>query len=315
MRSTRRAVLGASLLGVALALAACGSSGSSTAADNPGPDQLAQIEARGVLVLATDPAYPPQSYLVATAKRPTTTKCTESQWTGNQIAGYDADVSKLVAQKLGVESCFVAPTWAEMTSGHWQSQWDIAFASIGITRDRMKGLYYTQPYSAEGERFYVRTTSPYTRVEQLSGKRLGGCTNCAAQYYIQRTLDLPGQAVTFHVHDATFVGYDVESNGLAAVAHGKLTAFLCGVAVGQKAIKQGLALRQLGGNQYLPYIAGAVDRSSGLNPGPFMTKVDTIVRQLQLDGTLRARSLHYFGIDFATPAVGFDLASLGQDKP
>jgi hypothetical protein len=36
----------------------------------------------------------------------------------------------------------------------------------GITRERMRGLYFTQPYSAEAERFFVRTGSPYTKASQ-----------------------------------------------------------------------------------------------------------------------------------------------------
>src|SRR5882672_1414056 len=119
-----------------------------------------------------------------------------------------------------------------MIGGHWADRWDIAFASIGINRDRMQNLFYTQPYSAEAERFFVRKTSTYRTVGQLSGKRLGGCGGCFAEFFIKGTLDAPGQKLTFPVKHATFVSYDVERNGLAAVAQGKLDGFLCGVAVG-----------------------------------------------------------------------------------
>jgi len=36
----------------------------------------------------TDPAYPPQSYLVKSAKRLASTKCAANQMTANQMAGY-----------------------------------------------------------------------------------------------------------------------------------------------------------------------------------------------------------------------------------
>ena len=85
--------------------------GSGGVAADPSSDKLAQVQARGTLIMATDPAYPPQSFLVKSAKRLATTKCAANQFTGNQISGYDADVSKLVAKRLGVEACFVAPTW------------------------------------------------------------------------------------------------------------------------------------------------------------------------------------------------------------
>ncbi len=283
------------------------------AAGDPSTDKLAQILARGTLVLSTDPAYAPQSYRVKGAKRLAHTKCAENQLTANQMAGYDADTSKLAAHGLGVEPCFVTPTWSEQISGHWNDRWDIAFVSMGITRARMRNLYFTQPYSAEAERFFVRKSSPVKTVQQLSGKRLGGCTGCFAQNYIQRDLDLPGQKVQFLVDHATFAGYGVEHDGLADVAHGKLAAFLCGVAVGGKAITEGLPLRSVGGDQYVAYIAGAIDRSSGLSVAAFAEKVNAIVRRLQAQGALSRLSMKYFHTDFAGRAKHFDVAGLGQN--
>jgi polar amino acid transport system substrate-binding protein len=307
------AVLALAILGVLLtaAVANGGPSGRRSGGD-PSTDKLAQILARGTLILSTDPAYAPQSYRVKGAKRLGGTKCAANQLTANQMAGYDADTSKLVAQGLGVEACFVTPTWSEQISGHWNDRWDLTIASVGITRERMTRLFYTQPYSAEAERFFVRKSSKLTSVEQLSGKRLGGCGGCFAQNYIQRNLVLPGEPVAFHVTAATFVGYDVERNGLADVARGKLDGFLCGVAVGGKAIAEGLPLKALGGDQYVAYLGGAVDRFSGLKVAAFIAKVNTIIGHLHTQGTLRRLSLKYFGTDFATRASKFDVARLGQ---
>jgi ABC-type amino acid transport substrate-binding protein len=301
-------VLAAAICG---AVPAAGLGGRAASAD-PSSDKLAQILARGTLILATDPAYPPQSYRVRGAKRLPHTTCAANQLTGNQMAGYDADTSKLVAKALGVEPCFVAPTWSEMISGHWNDRWDLAIASIGILRDRMSRLYYTQPYAAIPERFFVRTKSPFETVQQLSGKRLGGCGGCAAQAYIQRRLSMPGQKIRFLVERATFVGYDVEANGLADVGRGKLDAFLCSVAVGAKAIKSGVALRSVGGDQYYGVLSGAVDQFSAFSSTAFVAKLDEIVRGLHQSGTLRRLSRHYFGFDFATKGREFDIASLHQ---
>jgi polar amino acid transport system substrate-binding protein len=306
------AVAGATAAALLLASAGWSRSAALHGAGDPSTDKLAQILARGTIILATDPAYPPQSYLVKDAKRLTHTRCAANQLTANQMAGYDADTSKLVAKALGVEACFVTPTWSEEISGHWNDRWDIAFVSMGITYQRMQGLYFTQPYSAEAERFFVRKEAPFGSVSQLSGKRLGGCVGCFAQYYIQRTLSLPGQTVRFRLDHATFVGYDVERNGLATVAKGKLDAFLCGVAVGDKAIREGLPLRVLGGDQYVAYLSGAIDRFSGLSVARFAARVDAIVNGLHADGALRRLSLRYFHTDFATQATRFEVAKLRQ---
>jgi len=199
-----------------------------------------------------------------------------------------------------------------MISGHWGNRWDVEFASVGILEDRMPRLYHTQPYSAIAERFFVRKGSPYTSVRQISGKRLGGCGGCAAQEFIQRTLKMPGQQITFRVDRATFVGYDVEANGLADVGRGKISAFLCSVAVGAKAIHRGVPLRPIGGDQYFGVLSGAVDQFSGLSSAAFVARVNTIVRGLHQSGTLRRLSLRDFNYDFATPARHFDIAKLRQ---
>jgi ABC-type amino acid transport substrate-binding protein len=305
-RRTLPAAVVCAVLGLAAVLGAGGAHAGSSS------DKLAQVLARGTLIMATDPAYPPQSYRVKGARRLADTKCAANQLTGNQMAGYDADTSKLVARGLGVEPCFVAPTWSEIISGHWGDHFDIAIASVGILRDRMARLYYTQPYAAIPERFFVRKDSPVRTVEQLSGKRLGGCGGCAAQAYIQRRLAMPGQQIRFLVNGAAFVGYDVEANGLADVGRGKLDAFLCSVAVGAKAIKSGVPLRSLGGDQYYGVLSGAVDQFSGLSSAGFVARVDAIVRRLHSSGTLRRLSRHYFDFDFATKGSEFDIASLHQ---
>ncbi len=72
------------LLGLSVTLAllsACGSSGNPSSAQpvagtrsgagDPSTDKLAQVQARGTLILFTDPAYEPQSYAVEGALRKT----------------------------------------------------------------------------------------------------------------------------------------------------------------------------------------------------------------------------------------------------
>ena len=274
-------------------LAAGTPAGAARPTADPSTDKLAQILARGTLILSTDPAYPPQSYRVKGREAARAHEVRGEPAHGNQMAGYDADTSKLVAQGLGVEPCFVTPTWSEQISGHWNDRWDIAFASIGITRERMTRLYYTQPYSAEAERFFVRRTLERHRpLQQLSGKRLGGCGGCFAQNYIQQNLDLPGQKVRFLVEHATFVGYDVERNGLADVARGQARR----VPLRRRRRRQGdrrgpPAQSPSAADQYVAYLAGAVDRSSGLQRRRLhRQKVDTIVAAPARAGHAPARS-------------------------
>lgn len=66
---------------------------------------------RGTLVVATDPAYPPQSELKPGATCAVNTKCAPTEYTANEFTGFDVDMAVEIARWLGVEPCFVTPPW------------------------------------------------------------------------------------------------------------------------------------------------------------------------------------------------------------
>lgn len=111
-------------------------------------DKLAEIEARGTLVIATDPDYAPQSKLIRDAVPPAGTKCGPTQYTASQFEGFDVDVALEIAKKLDVEPCFVTPPWSQLIAGSWGDNWDIHVGSVAITFERMKDLYFSHPYYA-----------------------------------------------------------------------------------------------------------------------------------------------------------------------
>jgi polar amino acid transport system substrate-binding protein len=301
-----------------LTAAACSSgdgttaAGSASVAGDPSTDKLAQVEARGTLILPTDPIYPPASFAVEGATRAEDTRCAENQLTAPEVEGYDVAVGEAVAEALGVEPCFVTPTFTEQIAGNWGDRWDVAFSSIGITNERMEDLYFTQPYYATPEAFFVQEEGPFETLDDLDGSRIGVCTGCFADLYLQKTLEIPGVETTYEVDDAVIVGYDVERSGLDDVGAGKLDAFLCQETAGNQLIAEGEPLRALDPPAYEAFIGGAIDRSSGLAVGPFYERVNRIIEGLHEDGTLEGLSVEFFGKDYATAAGGFDLASIGQ---
>lgn len=144
---------------VALLVAACGgpaTSSSKAAAADPSKDKLAQVLARGTLVGYAELNYPPQSISVPGATRATSTKCQPNQITAQEVTGFDTETTKLIAQKLAVEACFVQPTWAEVTSGNWSDRFDIVYGSGAAHADgtlkamsiQWFGTDYTTPAGA-----------------------------------------------------------------------------------------------------------------------------------------------------------------------
>ncbi len=315
----RRSAAFTTLVLVGALLAACGGpagsiapSSAAVATADPATDKLASVLARGTLVLSTDPEYPPQSSLVEGAVRATDTACAANQLTAAEVEGYDADTGRLVAERLGIEPCFVTPPWSEITAGNWGDRWDVAWGSGALTADRMTRLYVTQPYYSTPHSFFVPVSSTVQDAAELSGKQVGACAGCTHELYLKHELKLPGQTVIYVVNDPEIVTFDAEPPGLAATAAGELDAFLCGEPVGTAAIADGAKLRMLPVPAYVTQKTGYLDRGSSLAQAAFAARIDEILRELHTDGTLRALSERYFGVDYATAAGAFDLAALDQ---
>jgi polar amino acid transport system substrate-binding protein len=279
-------------------------------------DKLAEILARGTMVVSTDPAYPPQSQLVEGGKRATNTKCTSDQHTSSELTGFDIDTAVDIAKKLGVEACFVTPDWTLITAGNWSNRWDISIGSMTITPERMTKLYFTQPYYTTPAAFFVfNTNTTYTQPSDLSGKKVGACSGCTYEYYLDGSLQIPGENINFVVKNVQFTGYGTDLDALQDLSLGdgtRLDAVLTAQPTGAGAIKDNLPIKQLGDPVYFEYLAGAVDKASTPDPVPFLKKVSEIIQGLNTDGTLLQLSQKYYGIDLTTAAASFDLAALKQ---
>ena len=293
-----------------LVLASCGPT------QKAATDKLAEILARGTIIISTDPAYPPQSQLVEGGQRATTTKCTSDQHTSSELTGFDIDVSVAIAAKLGVEACFVTPDWTLITGGNWANRWDLSIGSMTITPERMSKLYFTQPYYTTPAAFFIyNTNTTYTQPSDLSGKKIGACTGCTYDSYLAGTLQIPGETINLVVKDAQFVGYETDLNALQDLALGdgiRLDAVLTAQPTGAGAIKDGMPLKQLGDPVYFEYLAGAIDKAATPDPIPLAKKVSEVIQGLNSDGTLLQLSQKYYGLDLTTAAASFDLAALKQ---
>ena len=96
---------------------------------------LDRVMSTKVLNVATNANWPPQGFLND----------------ANELDGFDIDMAKEIAKRLGVEVKFDTPEWQVMTGGRWQGRWDVAVGSITPTKPRSQVLdfpavYYFSPY-------------------------------------------------------------------------------------------------------------------------------------------------------------------------
>jgi polar amino acid transport system substrate-binding protein len=119
------------------------------------------------------------------------------------MQGFDVDVAREIAKRMGVEVRFITPAWDVITAGNWNMRWDLSVGSMTPTASRSEVLNFPATYYYTPAAFAVHEDSTLT-VPQLSGKTI--CTTAASTWemYLQGDLDmLNAPAFTYDVTPGT----------------------------------------------------------------------------------------------------------------
>jgi len=119
-------------------------------------DVLNRVLANKKLVNALDAEYPPFSFLDAS----------------NHMDGFDIDVAKEVAKRLGVELEHVTPGWDVITAGKWAGRWDICIGSMTATKEREEVLDFpVQYYYGQAVLLVNKNNTSVQEPKDLAGKK------------------------------------------------------------------------------------------------------------------------------------------------
>lgn len=278
----RRSLLVLGLVLVAALLAgACAPAGQQEA-----DDLLSQIKKEGKLRVSTDPAYPPQSFLDD----------------DGQMKGFDIDVATEIAQRLGVEVQWETPAWDLLVAGSWQDRWDVSVGSMTITPERQEVLHFTRAYyfTPAAVAVHKDNTSINDVAADLDGKKVGVCGGCTYEFYLDKSLSIPGEEIEFVVDDAQVTGYDTDSSAIQDLALGdgvRLDAVISALPTLKAAVDEGLAIKIAGDPVFYEPLAVAVDKEAGADPTGFVEELDRIIGEMHQDGTLTELSLKWYGVD------------------
>lgn len=134
----------------------CGGS----AGETPSGDadtSLTDLQAKGTMVVGVDDQFPPMGFVGE----------------DGEITGFDIELAKLVAEKLGVEAEIQPIDWSakemELNSGNI----DVIWNGYTITADRIKQVEFTKPYLQNEQVLVVAKDSPYQVKADLEGKTVG----------------------------------------------------------------------------------------------------------------------------------------------
>jgi polar amino acid transport system substrate-binding protein len=120
-------------------------------------DSLRAMKARGKLVLGLDDSFPPMGF----------------RNEDNQIVGYDIDVAREVAKRLGVQLAPQPIDWnakeQELNTGKIDCIWN----GFTITEERARAMLFSKPYLRNAQVVVVKKGSPYITLASLKGKKVG----------------------------------------------------------------------------------------------------------------------------------------------
>jgi polar amino acid transport system substrate-binding protein len=303
MRAPRYRFLLALLALFAIVGAACGDGGSTAepggdgspvpagdtvcaSADTTAGDLLAKVCESGMLRVATDPKYPPQSKYNAST----------GEW-----EGFDIDVAQTIADRMGLTLEFVTPSWNVLTAGSWNDRWDLSVGSMTPLPERAAVLNFTPAYYFVPAALAVHSASTIATPAELTGKKVGSCGGCTYEEYLNGTLDLPGYTFDFQITGAEIVTYDTDATAIEDLALGdclRLCAVFTSQSVIQGFIDEGAPIKFLGDPLYLEPDAIAIDKSAPADPQTFTDAVSGIVEDMHADGTLSDLSVQWFEVDY-----------------
>ncbi len=241
----------------------CGSSASS------GDDLLSEIQSRGKIVIAMEGQWSPWTY----------------HDESGELVGYDTEVGKAIASKLGVEAEFVEGEWDGLFAGLDVGRYDMIINGVDVTEDRKAKYDFSTPYA------YIRTAlvvadtnTEITSFADLAGKKT---SNSLGSTYADMAADL----------GASVENVDTLSETIEMVTSGRVDATLNAVDSFGDYLKEHpdapikiVALTEEANAVAIPM--GKGDKTANLRAA-----VDKAIEELKADGTLAAISNKYFGSD------------------
>ena len=251
---------------------AAASGAASSAASTGAADQLAAIQTNGKLVVALEGAWQPWSY----------------HDESDTLVGYDVEVSRAIAEKLGVEPEYVESDWDSLFAGLDAGRFDIVCNGVEVTDERAKTYDFTTPYGYIHTALAVRKDNEDIKsFEDLKGKTTA---NSLASTYMELA----------ESYGATVQGIDTLEETIQLLTAGRIDATLNAdvsfydyLNVHPDADFKLVAQTEDASHVAIPVRKG--DDSASL-----LEAINTAIEELRADGTLKALGEKYLGQDISS---------------
>ena len=254
-----------------LLLAACGKG--SSADDQLTGDLLSRIQQKGEIIVAMEGTWAPWTY----------------HDEADQLVGYDVEVAKAIADKLGVSVTYVEGEWDGLLAGLDAGRYDIMVNGVGIEPGREEKYDFSTPYAYNRTAIIVRGDYDLIHsMEDLQGKTTA---NTISSTYANQA----------EQYGATVTGVDDLNQTIELLLAGRIDATLNAEVVFadyQKAHPEA-NIKVAAYSDEVERVAIPVRK--GEDSASLLAAINDALAQMDADGTLTQLSEKYFSTDISKP--------------
>lgn len=243
-----------------------------TAEETPAADadtSLTDLQDKGTMVVGIDDQFPPMGFVGE----------------DGEITGFDVELSKMVAEKLGVEAEIQPIDWSakemELNSGNI----DVIWNGYTITAERIEQVEFTKPYLNNEQVLVVANDSTYKTKADLEGKIVGAQVESAGLAALNADTDFAATLSEIPEYDDYMMALlDLGSTRLDGIAIDKI---YIGYTIAQEPGKYRVLDESLADEYYgIGCAKGAV---------ALREAIDKAMDELYEDGSIEELSTKWFG--------------------